>query len=258
MTDLLTQTALKGQALMQQSGLISTSPNFWQSLVHKPLFGLLLTLVIFQLALWFYNWCGRKAFVHPVAVSSVAIAALLKLSGIPYQDYVSANQLLYFLLGPTTVALAIPLYKEFHHIRKLALPIVLTVIFGGTFAAASAVGIAWLMGSDEQVLLSLAPKSVTTPIAIGVAENIGGLTTLTTGVVVFTGVIGVLLSPLVFYLLQLRDPRQQGMILGLNAHGIGTARAFELNPASGAFATLAMGLNGSFTALTLPYIIPLF
>lgn len=238
--------------------LIQHLLDFGNSLIHKPLFGLLLTLVVFQTSLWFYNACGRRAFVHPVAVSSVTIAALLKFGDIPYREYVQANNLIYFLLGPTTVALAIPLYREFHHIRRLALPVLLTVLLGGIFAAASAVGIAWMMGANEQVLLSLAPKSVTTPIAIGIANNIGALTTLTTGVVVFTGVIGVLLSPVVFYLLQLHDPRAQGVVLGLNAHGVGTARSFELSATNGAFATLAMGLNGAFTALTLPYIVPLF
>jgi predicted murein hydrolase (TIGR00659 family) len=232
--------------------------HFWQGLIHKPLFGLLLTLVVFQAALWFYDFCGRRALAHPVAVGSVVIAILLKFGNIPYREYVQANELIFFLLGPTTVALAIPLYREFHHIRKLALPVVTTVILGGVFAALSAVGIAWLMGADQQVLLALTPKSVTTPIAIGIADNIGALTTLTTGVVVFTGVLGVLLSPFVFYLLQLHDPRAQGVVLGLNAHGVGTARGFETHATSGAFATLAMGLNGAFTALTLPYIVAWF
>ncbi|MGH1372053.1 MAG: LrgB family protein [Cellvibrionaceae bacterium] len=232
--------------------------SFVDSVIQTPLFGLLLTLVIYQISLWFYDFCGRRAFVHPVAVSSVVIAALLKSTGISYADYVKANELIYFLLGPTTVALAVPLYREFHHIRKLALPVVVTVLIGAVFAGASAVGIAWLMGANEQTLLSLAPKSVTTPIAIGIANNIGALPTLTTGVVVFTGVIGVLLSPIVFYLLQLRDPRLQGIVLGLNAHGVGTARSFEINPTTGAFATLAMGLTGTFTALTLPYLVVLF
>ncbi len=237
---------------------LSELMSFVDNVIHTPLFGLLLTLVVYQISLWFYDFCGRRAFVHPVAVSSVVIAALLKTTGVSYADYVSANELIYFLLGPTTVALAIPLYREFHHIRKLALPVVVTVLVGGVFAGASAVAIAWFMGANEQTLLSLAPKSVTTPIAIGIANNIGALPTLTTGVVVFTGVIGVLLSPIVFYLLQLRDPRLQGIVLGLNAHGVGTARSFEINPTTGAFATLAMGLTGTFTALTLPYLVVLF
>ncbi len=238
--------------------LFYQAQGFWANLIHKPLFGLLLTLAVYQLAVWFYDFCGRRAIVHPVAVSAIAIAAFLKLNRLSYREYVSANQLLYFLLGPVTVALAVPLYREFHHIRKLALPVLTVVLVGAVFASASAVGIAWLMGADEKVLLSLAPKSVTTPIAIGIAENIGALPTLTTGVVVFTGVVGVLLSPLVFYLLQLHDPRLQGLVLGLNAHGVGTARGFEVNPVTGAFATLAMGLTGAFTALTLPYLVTLF
>ncbi len=238
--------------------LINSAWDFALELMQTPLFGLLLTLLVYQASLWFYDFCGRRAFVHPVAVSSVVIAAILKFSGVSYATYVEANELIYFLLGPTTVALAVPLYREFHHIRKLALPVIVTVLVGAIFAAASAVGIAWLMGANEQTLLSLAPKSVTTPIAIGIANNIGALPTLTTGVVVFTGVIGVLLSPIVFYLLQLRDPRLQGIVLGLNAHGVGTARSFEVNPTTGAFATLAMGLTGTFTALTLPYLVVLF
>lgn len=240
------------------SSLIDQLQQLASDLLHKPLFGLLLTLLVYQLALWFYNICGRRAFVHPVATSSIVIAALLKLTNIPYQSYVESNDIIYFLLGPTTVALAVPLYREFHHIRKLAMPVLVTVVVGGVFASASAVAIAWFMGAPKQVLLSLTPKSVTTPIAIGIADNIGALTTLTTGVVVFTGVIGVLLSPIVFYLLQLRDPRLQGVILGLNAHGVGTARSFESHPTTGAFATLAMGLTGAFTALTLPYLVVLF
>ncbi|NHN38757.1 LrgB family protein [Pseudomaricurvus alcaniphilus] len=234
--------------------------NFLQSnsLPSNPLLWLLLTLACYQAALWLYQRCGRRAIVHPIATSAPFIALLLWLSDIPYRDYVAANQLLYFLLGPTTVALAIPLYQEFHHIRKLALPVLLTVLLGSAVAALSAVGIAWLVGANRLVLLSLAPKSVTTPIAIGIAENIGALPTLTTGVVVFTGVIGTLLSPLVFYLLQLRDMRLQGVLLGLNAHGIGTARSFEIHPTAGAFATLSMGLTGIFSALTLPYAVRLF
>ena len=228
---------------------------FIDGLAQKPLFGLLVTLLVYQGALWLYNRCNRLALVHPVAVSAVVIAALLKLSGISYRDYVSANQLIYFLLGPTTVALAIPLYNEFHVLRRQALPILATVVFGAIAAPAAAVAIAWSMGASDEVLLSLAPKSVTTPIAIGIADKIGAMTTLTTGVVVFTGIIGVLLSPAVFYITRLGDTQLQGVVMGVNAHGIGTARCFEIGSGSGAFATMAMGLTGTFTALTLPYLV---
>ncbi|NIB39575.1 LrgB family protein [Pseudomaricurvus alkylphenolicus] len=226
-------------------------------MLHKPLFGLLLTLAVYQLALLLYERCGKRAFLHPVATSALVIALLLKYWGVPYAHYLQGNKLLELLLGPTTVALAIPLYKEFQHLRQLALPVTLTVIIGGLFATASALAIAWWVGASDQALLALAPKTITTPMAMGVAESLGALTTLTTGAVVFTGVIGVLLSPVVFYVLQLKDPRLQGVVLGLNAHGVGTARSFEMGASAGAFATLTMCLCGSFLSLTLPYLIPL-
>ncbi|MYM63698.1 LrgB family protein [Pseudomaricurvus sp. HS19] len=235
--------------------LLQDLHNYTDSLAQKPLFGLLLTLLVYQGALWLYNRCNRSALIHPVAVSAVVIALLLKISGISYQDYVDANQLIYFLLGPTTVALAIPLYNEFHVLRRQAMPILVTVLFGALAAPAIAVGIAWGMGASDEVLLSLAPKSVTTPIAIGIADQIGAMATLTTGVVVFTGILGVLLSPAVFWLSRLGDTRLQGVVMGINAHGVGTARCFEIGSDSGAFATMAMGLTGTFTALTLPYLI---
>ena len=238
--------------------LVAHAEAFWQSLQHRALFGLLLSLVIYQLAQALYQYSRRKIILHPLALSAVAIALILKLIDLPYRQYLEANQLLYFLLGPATVALAIPLHQEFHNLRKLALPALVTILLGGSFAAVSAVAIAWALGGSDLVLLSLAPKSVTTPIALSIAHTIGALPSLTTGVVVFTGIAGALMSPLAFYLLRLRDPRLQGIVLGINAHAVGTARSFELNASMGAFASLAMGLTGTFTALVLPYVVRLF
>lgn len=232
---------------------LHTLVDLWHHLSQTGLFGLLLTLVFYQLGLLLYERCGRPVILHPVATASVTIALLLPQLHISYSSYRHSNELIYFLLGPATVALALPLYQQFHQIRKLALPILVTVILGAAFASLSAVMIAHWLGASTVTQLSLAPKSITTPIALGVSISIGGMPTLTTGVVVFTGVIGALMSPLVFYLLQLHDPRAQGIVLGINAHGLGTARAFEVNPVSGAFASLSMGLTGAFTALTLPY-----
>jgi putative effector of murein hydrolase len=231
---------------------------FWQTVQHKPLFGLLLSLVIYQLALKLYITSNRNILAHPLTISAVAITLILRGLDIPFQQYLDANQLLYFLLGPATVALAIPLHQEFHNLRKLAGPVLVTVILGGAFASICAVGIAWLLGASDTVLLSLAPKSVTTPIALGIAEIIGAHSSLTTGVVAFTGIAGALMSPVVFYCLRIRDPQLQGIVLGINAHALGTARSFEINPTMGAFASLAMGLTGVFTALALPYIIQYF
>lgn len=237
--------------------LMTQAHQFWLSLQGKPLFALLLSVGAYQLALQLYQYFNRRVIFHPVTTGSIAIALILNTLDISYRDYLSGNQLLYFLLGPATVALAVPLHQQFHHIRKLMLPVLITVAIGAVAAPAIAVAVAAAMGGSDDILLALYPKSVTTPIALGIADLIGALPGLTTGVVVFTGVIGALISPVVFYLLKLHDPRLQGLVLGLNAHGVGTARGFEINPTVGAFASLAMGLTGAFTALIMPYVIQL-
>ncbi|MCV6626855.1 MAG: LrgB family protein [Cellvibrionaceae bacterium] len=240
--------------------LINLLPASWQQALQaqlqiSALSALLLTLGAYQLGLWCYQKSGRLMLLHPVVIGACVIAAYLFYFGIPYRAYQQASSLFYFLLGPATVALAIPLYQEFRHIRQRAKPVLLTVGLGALIAAASAVTIAYSLGADEQVLRSLAAKSVTTPIALGIVDKIGGLANLTTGVVVFTGILGALMAPLAFKLTHLNDPRLQGIVLGINAHGIGTAIAFEQGHSKGAFASLAMGLTGAFTALTLPYLI---
>jgi len=242
--------------------LTSLIPVSWQSafstqLQMSELTAIVLTLGSFQLGLWFYQKSKRFILLHPVIIGGICIAAFLNYYSISYDHYKESSRLFYFLLGPATVALAIPLFQEFHHIRKLSKTVLITVIAGGTAAVVSAIGIAYILGADDTILRSLAAKSVTTPIALGISEKIGGLATLTTGVVVFTGIFGAIMSPLVFRLSGLADPRLQGIVLGINAHGIGTALAFERNASSGAFASLAMGLTGTFTALTVPYAISL-
>lgn len=216
---------------------------------------MLLTIASYQLGLWCYQKSGRMLLLHPVLLGGSLIAACLYYFEVSYQDYQDGSQIFYFLLGPATVALAVPLYQEFKLIRELAGPILITVVVGAVVAAGSSVLLAYWFGASESILLSLAPKSVTTPIALSLAEKINGISTLTTGAVVFTGVIGALLSPWVFKLCRVQDDRLKGIVLGINAHGIGTALAFENSPRSGAFSSLAMGLTGAFTAMTLPYIV---
>ncbi len=225
----------------------------WEHISQLPLFGLFITLVIYQLALFLYQKSNRNILLHPVAVAAVCITLLLHVVDISYQHYVSANALLLFLLGPATVALAIPLYQEFQHLRRLLVPIIITSAVGGVIACGSAVLIAAWLGGSDLTLLSIAPKSVTTPIALAIADSIGALPSLAAGAVLLTGVSATLLSPLAFRLTKLTDPRLQGVVLGINAHAVGTSRAFEAGKGGGAFASLTMGLTGIFTALALPY-----
>lgn len=216
------------------------------------------TLAAYQIGLWIYQRCGRHPLLHPLLSGSILVACGLKIFAVDYNQYNAAHQIFYQLLGLATVGLAIPLHREFHQLKGVVLPVLGTILLGSVIACACALALAYLANASTDLLLALAPKSVTTPIALGIAEKIGALTSLTTGVVIFTGVTGALISPWVFKLTGLTDARGQGLVLGINAHGVGTARGFEISTTAGAFASLAMGLTGAFTALWLPYLAAYF
>lgn len=228
---------------------------WYSDLLHSPLFALTLTVACFQMANLGYRRLNNFPLLHPTLIGAVLVAILLWCLDLPYRYYLEGNQLLMFWLGPATVALAVPLYQQLHLIRQMAVPIVVTFVCGAVFAAGSAVTIAWLLGGSEATLLSLAPKSVTTPIAISLAREIGGLTTLAAGAVAITAVVGISAAPLVFRWLKIDDPKIWGFCLGITAHGMGTARAFEMNPTAGAFSSLAMCLTGALTAILIPLVV---
>lgn len=229
----------------------------WQQVISSSWL-LALSVGGFVLGLWVYRRSGSNALLHPLLVSTPIIAALLYLSNIGFEQYYEANGLLSWLLGPTTVALAIPLSKELRQLPAL-LPIVsLTVLMGGFVAAILALSLAYIFNTSDLVMLSIAAKSVTTPIAMGITQQLGGLLTLITLVVLLTGIVGIITTSAIFKLTGITDERWQGLILGIASHAIGTARAFEISPRCGAFSTLGMGLNGIWTSLFLPTLVGLF
>jgi predicted murein hydrolase (TIGR00659 family) len=195
---------------------------------------------------------------NPVLIAVTLLVTLIVLTGTDYATYFAGAQFVHFLLGPATVALAIPLYSQFRRVRALALPVAGGLLAGSLTAALSAVAIGKLLGASTPTLLSLAPKSVTTPIAMGIAERLGGIPSLTAVLVIATGIVGAVGGRYVFDALRLRDPAIRGFAIGVASHGIGTARAFQVSEQSGAFAALAMGLNGLLTAVLLPILLPQF
>lgn len=232
--------------------------EFWVYFAARPLFWIIVTLAAFVFALWLNRLAKGSALLHPVMVSLALIITLLLLTGTDYDTYFEGAQFIHFLLGPATVALAIPLFDHMARIRRMLLPILVTCTVGSLTAVVTVLVIGVLMGGDEGLLLSLAPKSVTSPIAIGIAEQIGGYPSLAAGLVLVTGVIGCLLAPLVFRLLNVRDDSIKGFTLGLGAHGFGTAYAIQISMLAGAFAGLAMGLTGVFSSFLIPLLVPLF
>ena len=231
------------------------NPQFseiWVYLSASPLLGLSMTLLAYQGAFWLYQRSGQNPLANPVLIAVSLLVLFLTLTATRYETYFAGAQFVHFLLGPATVALASPLYTQFKRIRTMLLPVIAGLLAGSLTAVLSAVLIGRWFGASLPTQLSLAPKSVTTPIAMAIAERIGGIPSLTAVLVIITGVLGAVGARTIFDAMKVRDPAIRGFAIGVASHGIGTARAFQVNEQSGAFAALAMGLNGGLTALLVP------
>jgi predicted murein hydrolase (TIGR00659 family) len=223
---------------------------------NSPLLWLSVTLGVYAVAEHVYRRTGI-AWLNPVLTAIAALSAILVVTRTPYDTYFASTQFIHFLLGPATVALAVPLYNRISKVRQLLGPISLALLIGSLAAILSAVGLGALLGASPPTLLSLAPKSVTTPIAMGVSEQIGGIPSLTAVLVILTGILGAVMAPALLDALRIEEPSVRGFAIGLAAHGLGTARAFLINEETGAFAGLGMGLNGILTALIVPILVNL-
>jgi predicted murein hydrolase (TIGR00659 family) len=204
-----------------------------------------------------YRRRGLHPLANPVLISVTVIVGVLLLTNTPYQTYFDGAQLMHVLPGPATVALAIPLYAQLERLKTMLLPLMITILVGSVTVIGSAVAIGWVCGASTGILLSLAPKSATMPIAMGVTAQIGGLPSLTALTVTLTGISTTLMARGLLQLMRIDDIAVRGFAIGLTAHAIGTASALQVSEIAGAFAALAMGLNGVATALLLPLMVQL-
>lgn len=227
----------------------------WVYLSGSPLLALTATLVCYLIAISLFERCGQPALLNPVLVSVLVLALVLVLADIPYATYFDGAQFVHFLLGPATVALALPLYRELPTLRRHALPILFAVLIGMATTLASTLAIAHFTGLDEIMRLSITPKSVTAPVAMGIAERIGGVPSLTAVFAIITGVLGAVIAVPLLSWLSIKDDAAKGLAIGLVAHGIGTARAFRISERAGAYAGLAMVLSATLSAIGLPYLV---
>ena len=228
--------------------------DIWAYLSGDPLLHLTITLVAFQIGSWAYRRGGMNPLLNPVLIAVACVVAFLLATGTAYRDYFEGAQFVHFLLGPATVALAIPLYRQFERVRRSALAILASLLAGSLTAILTALGVAWAMGAGEDVMLALSAKSVTAPVAMGIVEQLGGLPSLTAVLVIVTGILGAMLGPLLLSAIGVKDMRARGMAMGTASHGIGTARALQVDELAGALSGLAMGLNALATALLLPLV----
>ena len=234
---------------------MSDPAALWAYLSEAPLLWLTATLGAYIAADAVSRRAGRHPLANPVLIAVAILAAILWLTATPYQRYFEGAQFVHFLLGPATVALAVPLHANLGRVREVLLPLAGALLVGGVVAVASVVGLARLAGLDLPVLLSLVPKSATAPVAMGVSDRIGGNPALTAVLVILTGMIGAVIVTPLFNAMGLRDFRARGFALGVAAHGIGTARAFQVSQTAGVFSGLGMGLNAVLTSLLAPLVL---
>lgn len=231
---------------------------FWSYLSEGPLLWLALTLAAYALGDACFRASGQKPYVNTVLVAVSILALILWATATSYVTYFEGAQFVHFLLGPATVALALPLYDNLARLRRSALPVLAAVLAGSTVAAGSAVAVAAALGVGPAELAALAPKSATAPVAIGIAEKIGGAPTLTAVLVIITGITGAVIATPLLNALRIRDWRARGLAVGVASHGIGTARAFQVNATAGAFSGLGMALNAVATAFVAPLVLSFF
>lgn len=228
--------------------------HLWVYLETTPLLGLTATLVAWQVAVWLTRPLRATPLGNPVPVAIAMLAAGLLITRTPYAAYFQGAQYVHFLLGPATVALAVPMHANLGRIRAAAPALLPALLAGSVTAAVSAMVIARGLGATPEIVLSLAPKSVTTPIAMAVSQEIGGNASLTAIFVILTGLVAAVLLEPAMKLAGVRDARAVGLAAGTAGHGIATARALQIGETEGAFAGLAIGLNGVVTSVLLPVV----
>lgn len=235
---------------------MSNFVELWVYLSRTPLFGLTATLAGYVLAHAVYTRFKQAPWANPVLWTVLIIASFLMLTGVPYPSYFSGAQFIHFLLGPAVVALAWPLWQRRLELRKRWRPLLLAALVGGAAAAGSAWLLGTLMKLPTEVVLSLTTKSVTAPVAMGVSEKIGGIPALAAVFAVLTGIMGALIGKYLFDFLHVpTNPagwRSRGFALGTVSHGLGAARALQVNADAGAYAGLALGLQVVLAAVLIP------
>lgn len=231
---------------------ISDLQEIWVYLTGSPLFSLILTLAAYQLGLMIYERFDKSPLANPVAIAIALVILTITVLDMPYAKYFEGAQFIHFLLGTATVALAVPIYKGWHLLAGRFTPLGISLLAGGAVSIFSAVGLGMAFGLPKDLIDPFYAKSVTAPIAMGVAQTIGASPTLTAVYAVATGIIGAIIARYVLDFLRIGQWWQRGFAIGVAAHGIGTSRAFSVSAEAGAFASIGMGLHGVVGAALIP------
>ncbi|MEN3929984.1 LrgB family protein [Microvirga sp. W0021] len=230
------------------------TPSFdlWVYLSKTPLLWLTATLIAYVIADYISIKSNRHALLHPVVFSTAALCAILALTNTPYETYFEGAQFVHFLLGPATVALGIPLYENRGILKRSLLPISAALVVGAIVATGATLIIAKMMGASKELMISLAPKSITTPVAMGISQTLGGDATLTATIVMITGITGVMIIGPLMSLCRIDDQRARGIAAGIACHGLGTAYSLSQSQVAGSFSGIGMGICSLLTTVLVP------
>lgn len=229
--------------------------SLWRAAQQQPLTWVFVTLAVYQLAIVLNRKTGGHALANPVGLGALLLIGVLLATGTDYKQYFEGGKFIQMLLGPATVALAVPLYANLHRLSKVFWPLLISLLLGSLVGIVSSAGVAWALGLDDILIKSLLSRSVSTPISMGIASEIGGAPELAAVFVIVSGVFGAMLGWPLLSRLRLGQDVVYGFATGMAAHGIGTARAFQRSDTAGAFSGLAMGLNGLVTAILIPLLL---
>lgn len=225
-------------------------------IMSNPIILLAITFGIYYVARQIQKWTGWVV-LNPILITIAALIALLQLTGISYETYEQGGQYIDFWLKPAIVALGVPLYQNLGQIRRQLLPILMSQLVGCLVGLVSVTLIASALGASHEVIVSLAPKSVTTPIAMEVCKTSGGIPSLTAAIVVIVGLFGAIFGFKILEVWHVHNPFSQGISMGTAAHAVGTSRAMEKGEIYGAYSSLGLILNGVLTALLTPFVLKL-
>lgn len=224
------------------------------NIINNPLFGLIISLLAFEIGCFLYNKFKVPIF-NPLLIAIIIIITFLKITDISFDDYNNGAQFINLFLGPSTVILAVPLYKQLPLLKKNFLPIITGIIMGSIFGILSIILISNALGLNIDIIRSLAPKSVTTPIGIEISRQQGGITSITVAAIILSGIIGAVVGPLVCKLFKIEDKVAIGVAIGTASHAVGTSKAIEMGEVEGAMSSLSIGIAGIITVFLVPILL---
>jgi predicted murein hydrolase (TIGR00659 family) len=227
----------------------------WDWLRTSPLLGLFLTLLGYRLGLEVRRLSRDHALAQPVLIAIVFIGVALKVLDVDYADYLQGASIIGFFLGPATVALAVPLHRQAHHLGRMLVPMLIALPIGAVVSIVTGVLAVRVLGGDHVLELTMAPKAATTPVSLAVSQTIGGLPSLTAVLAIVVGIVGAVAAPAVLTAARVRDRRARGLAIGAVSHGVGTSRALRENATEGAFSGLSMGITALLISALVPVVL---